>query len=121
MIEIKDKKAIIKINPEIYSINVIYNASYVFLDKAYIKLDGDPTKEITVIIEDKKKPNEKNNEKIAKDFLNELINYENYEKRAKETKDIREIFLKRVLLTNDPDYFIEEQKKAIKNKKSTKN
>ena len=89
---------ILNINPKVYPLETIYSAAYVFLDKAYILLDGDPKKEILV----KLKPKEKQNlEKLGGDFLNELINYADYQKRAEKTKEIREMLLQRALITND--------------------
>ena len=78
----------LKLNPKIYPLDVIYSAAYVFLDRAYIKLDGDPEKEIVVNIEGKK------GEDLDKEFMNELVNYGDYKNRAKETKKVRELRLK---------------------------
>ena len=98
-LEIKDNSAIISVNPKIYPLAVIYSASYVFLDRAYILLDGSPEKEILV----KLKPKEGNDpEKLADEFFNELINYADYSVRAEQTKKIRETILQRALITNDP-------------------
>jgi hypothetical protein len=41
---------VLKINPKIYNLRVIYSCAYVFLDRAYIFLEGDPKKEILVRI-----------------------------------------------------------------------
>lgn len=98
-VEVEKNNAKIKANPRIYPISVIYAASYVFLDRAYIRLDGDPEKEVIVEIEPK---TGNDAETMGKEFLNELINYADYERRAQETRKIREVFLQRSLLTNDP-------------------
>ena len=96
---IDNNSVIIKINPNLYALETIYSASYVFLDRAYILLDGDPDKEILI----KLKPKEKEDlEKLGGEFLNELINYSDYKKRAEQTKEIREVLLQRALITNDP-------------------
>ena len=42
-----------KINPNLYSLEVIYSAAYAFLNKAYILLDGNPEKEILVKLKSK--------------------------------------------------------------------
>jgi His-Xaa-Ser system protein HxsD len=106
MIKIKDNKAIININPKLYPLSVIYSSAYVFLDKVYIMLDGDPKKEVIITI------TPKNNDKIediAGEFGNELINYAEYEFRSKETKEIRETLIKRALFTNDPKFYLENE------------
>jgi His-Xaa-Ser system protein HxsD len=89
------EEQVLKLNPLIYSLPVIYSASYVFLDKAYIKLDGDPEKEIKVMIKAK---TGHDSSKISDDFCNELINYANYNERAKQSGRIREALLQRAVL-----------------------
>jgi len=86
------------INPKVYSLDVVYSAAYVFLDKAYVLLDGDPKKKIIVKLKPKK---ETDLEKLGLEFMNELVNYADYSKRAEKTKSLREFILKRALLTND--------------------
>ncbi len=96
---VKDDSVILKINPNIYGLETIYSAAYVFLDRAYVVLDGDPEKEVLV----KMKPKgEDDLNKLGLEFFNELINYADYQKRAEKTKKIREMLLERALITNDP-------------------
>lgn len=90
---------IIEINPKIYDLETIYAASYVFLDKAYIQLDGDPKSKIIVTITAKKVEEQ---DTITQEFQNELINYGDYKNRASQTKQIREMILQRSLFANDP-------------------
>ena len=90
---------IIEINTKIYPMDVIYSAAYVFLDRAYLFLEGDPEKQITIKIRPKE---EESIEKLKGDFNNELINYANHKNLAKESKNIREMIVERALATNDP-------------------
>ncbi len=96
---IEDGVVVLSVNPWLYPIEVVYSAAYVFLDKAYIRLEGDPKSEIIVRIKPKK---DTDLDKMGGEFLNELINYADYRERAKETKAIREALLQRALITNDP-------------------
>ena len=96
-ITIKEESVLLNINPEIYPLSVIYSAAYVFLDKAYIFLDGSPESE--VFVELKPKDNA-DLEKLGSDFYNELINYADYSSRAEKTRKIREMILQRAILTN---------------------
>ena len=98
-LEIRDGSAIISVNPMIYPLTIIYSAAYVFLDRAYILLDGNPKKEIVVKLKPKGGDDP---EKLANEFFNELINYADYSRRAGQTKKIRETILQRALITNDP-------------------
>jgi His-Xaa-Ser system protein HxsD len=98
-LDIKEDCVVLSVNPKVYPIDAVYSAAYVFLDRAYILLDGDPKKEILVELKPK---NEEGLEKLGRDFNNELINYADYKKRSKNTKKIREMLLQRALITNDP-------------------
>ena len=97
---IEGETAKLSINPKIYTLESIYSASYVFLDKAYVLLNGDPKKEIIIKLKSKKEKEDL--KKLGLEFFNELINYSDYEKRAEKTKQIREIILQRALISNDP-------------------
>jgi len=95
----KENLVLVSVNPKIYPLDVIYSASYVFLDKCYILLDGKPEKE--VLVELRPKNQKQDLEKLSREFCNELLNYATYKARAGKTKKIRETILKKVLLTND--------------------
>ena len=98
-IKIDGNEVVLKINPKLYSLETIYSAAYVFLDRVYVILDGDSEKEVLVKLKPKKEVNLK---EIAGEFFNELINYADYQKRAEKTKKIREVLLQRAIITNDP-------------------
>ena len=96
---------IIHVNPLVYDMDVICSAAYVFLDKAYVVIDGDPKDEILVKI----KPKEAQNKNLAMEFNNELINYLEYKTNFERNKDIRAAILQRVLLTSDPGLVKDDQ------------
>jgi His-Xaa-Ser system protein HxsD len=87
---------VLKINPGIYSLRVIYSCAHVFLDSAYIFLDGNPKKEILVRIEAK---NGKNSKRIAGEFLNELLNASLRYQISQENRKIREAIVGSALLS----------------------
>jgi|TARA_Y100000310_G_scaffold22431_1_gene21521 His-Xaa-Ser system protein HxsD len=97
-INIVGDSVLLNINPELYNLETIYSAAYVFLDRAYIILGGDPKKEIIVKLKPK---NNTDLEKLGGDFFNELINYSDYQKRSEKTKKIREAIMQRALITNE--------------------
>lgn len=97
-LKIDGKSIRITINPELYSLEVIYSAAYVFLNRAYVLLDGDPKEEIIIVLKSK---TGEDLEKLSGEFLNELINYGDYSIRSEQTKAIREMILQRALITND--------------------
>jgi len=97
----KEGKAIISVNPKTYALEVVYSAAYVFLDKAYFFLDGDPESDIKVVMKAKnEKIKKKELEKLARDFGNELINYSVYIAQAARNQGVREAIIQRALATN---------------------
>jgi len=106
-IDKESNSCIISVNPKMYSLDVIYSAAYVFLDKAYVLVDGDPNEEVIVELKPKE---EYDLEKLGREFNNELINYANYKDFSIKNKNIREIIIQRALLTNDSS-LVEESKR----------
>ncbi len=89
---------IISINPKVYPLEVIYSAAYVFLDRAYILIDGDPEEEIFVQM--KPKDSKMDMEKMGLEFNNELVNYSVYVVQAVRNQPLRKAIIERALLTN---------------------
>ena len=90
------------IDARVYPLEAIYGAAYVFLDKAYLRLDGDPKSEIIVTIKGKKKLNQTELKKIAGEFYNELLNYSLRYQISKRNKRIREYIVGSALLGSLP-------------------
>jgi len=99
-LEINKEEGVVltKINPKIYSLSVIYTTCYVFVDKAYVHIDGEPEKEITIELKPKK---ETNLEEFAREFENELIKNAFYNKQHKESLGVKTLLLKRILAMPD--------------------
>ena len=119
-IDIKEGSVELKINAKVYPVGIIYQAADVFIDKAYVCLDGDPEKEIIVTL----KPKEQDTglEALAGDFQNELVNYAAYFVRAQVNRDIREAMLKRAFFSVMPNEGKKEtsQEKEFESKKLEK-
>ncbi len=99
--EIGKDSVLLSVNPKIYPLEAVYSAAYVFLDKVYLLLDGDPESEVIVELKPKNKPKNKEElETLGREFNNELINYSDYQKRSEKTARIRELIMQRALLTN---------------------
>ena len=95
----KDAAVVIKINSKIYPLHTVYSASYVFLDRCYIMLDGDPEKEILVELRLKKDSNLELGV-LAREFFNELLNYAFYEEQSRKNAPLRNTLLRAALLSN---------------------
>jgi His-Xaa-Ser system protein HxsD len=94
----EEKYVIVSVNPKIYPMDVVYSASYVFLDKAYLVLDGDPEEEIIVEIRSKKK--DQDLEILGREFNNELLNYAIFKNQSKNSQNIKEAIVERAMETN---------------------
>lgn len=108
-IEMRNDCAIFSVNPKIYSLDIIYSAAYIMIDKAFIILDGNPEKEIKIEI--RKKEETQKLSDLVREFNEELLNYSVYKVQSERNKGIRETILQRVLLTNNPQFFNNEPKK----------
>ena len=99
-IEINEKEGyvIISINPKIYPLDVVLSSAYVFTEKYYCLVDGDPKEEI--IVEMRPKTKKGDLKKMAREFNNELINYANYAVQSLKNQILRESIITRVLETH---------------------
>jgi len=106
------------INTKIYSLASIYQAAYLFLDRAYVYLDGDPEKEIKVVMKLKGPSFAKATEgrgqeleRIAGEFYNELLNQLLREKVSETNAKIREYIVAQALynaVPNEVDELLKE-------------
>ncbi|MCX6802461.1 MAG: hypothetical protein NT067_05125 [Candidatus Diapherotrites archaeon] len=96
----KENKAVISVNPKIFPLEIIYSSAYVFLDKAYFVIDGDPKTKIKVIMKAKKKIGKEKLEELALEFHNEMVNYSSYAIQSAKNQAVREAIIKRALATN---------------------
>jgi His-Xaa-Ser system protein HxsD len=97
----KEGFVIVSVNPKIYPMDIVYSASYVLLDRAYVVLDGNPDEEITVQL--RHKDGKGDVESLGRDFNNELLKYAVYKMHSTESKGIREKIVARALQTNMDD------------------
>ncbi|MFH1294914.1 MAG: His-Xaa-Ser system protein HxsD [Candidatus Aenigmatarchaeota archaeon] len=90
----KENSIFVSINPKIYPLEVIYSAAYMFIDRAYLVIDGDPETEIIVQLKAK---GDEDLEKMGFEFQNELVNYAVYVVQAARTSDIRKAIVQKAL------------------------
>lgn len=99
-LEVNEKEGyvLISVNPKIYPLDIVLSSAYMFTDRHYILIDGDPNEEIIVELRPKNK--KENLEQMGREFNNELINYANYTIQAIKNEELRRAVINRVLLTN---------------------
>jgi His-Xaa-Ser system protein HxsD len=110
-IRYSENSAVFRVNPKIYPVDVVYSAAYIMIDRAFILLDGDPEKEIEIMIQCKKPGQEIKT--LVQEFNEELLNYSVYKVQSEKNKDLREILLKRVLITNEVINCMKELEKEM--------
>jgi His-Xaa-Ser system protein HxsD len=106
LIDRQQKTVRINVNPKLYPLDVIYSAAYVFLDKAYLLLEGDPNSKVTVELRAK---GMEDVEKMGREFMNELLNYVAYKKQSEKSKEIRQMIVQRALITNSSECEVVEK------------
>ena len=109
----KENKTVILINPKLYSLEAVYGAAYVFLDKAYIYLEQDPRSKIKVNLKWKTKMTKKRLEVMRGEFLNELLNFSLREKISKSNRKIREYIVARALVSASQESLPEQKRKSF--------
>ncbi len=97
----KEGYALLSVNPNIYPLDVVLSTAYVFLERCYVLVDGDPNEEIVVELRPKDK--KQDIEKLGREFNNELVSYASYAVQSLKNAPLREAIINRVLLTNSQD------------------
>jgi len=89
------------LNSGVYTLQSIYAASYVFLDKAYILLDKGKNKYIEVYLFAK---NGQDLKILSLEFYNELMNYSHYFSRVENNSAAIRSIMQRVLFSVNPRF-----------------
>lgn len=92
-INIKENQIVFRLNSKNYPLEAVLNAAYVFIDKVYVYLDGEPEKEICISLKSKNELDKIQLEALRGEFLNELLNYLVRIQIAKQNKKIREFIV----------------------------
>ena len=87
----KNRLVLVSANPKIYPLPVIFSASYMMLDQAFVVVDGNPEVEIVVSLRPKKG---QSLEQLARDFNNQLLNYAVNACESKKTALLRDQIIK---------------------------
>jgi len=101
-IDTKENQIVFWLNSKNYSLEAIYSTAYVFLDRAYVFLDGDPEKEVSVCLKGKEKLNSLQLEAMEGEFLNELLNCLLRFKITQNNQKIREYIVASALVSGFP-------------------
>jgi His-Xaa-Ser system protein HxsD len=91
---------LISLNPRIYTIQTVMATSYVFLGNTYVLIDGEPEEELIIELKPKHgNPDKKVLEKLARDFMNELVQFTVYENQSKKNAEVKSILFRKAFLS----------------------
>lgn len=90
------------IDPRIYPMEAIYSTSYIFIDRAYVFLDGDPSDKVKISLKGKESLNGEELEQLRGEFLNELLNYTLRVKVTEKHKKVKEFIVSQALVSSLP-------------------
>lgn len=98
----KQNQIIFWLDSRTYPLEAIYSAAYVFLDQAYVYLDGDPKKEIIISLKGKEKLSKKQIDALRGEFCNELLNYVLRVKIAERNQKVKDFIVGTALVSALP-------------------
>lgn len=87
----------VAVNPAVYPLDVIYGASFVYVDRAFVMLDRRDDNHVLVSLTARLKSDEDALRNLAGAFANELLTQALRETIAKKTQKIRELVINRAL------------------------
>jgi len=105
----------ISVNPKVYGLDTIFSAAYIFLDRAYVLVDGDPNEEIIVQLKSKEKKTDL--EKLGREFNNELVNYYFYAIQTVRSMPIRAALVQKAFNTQMGENKTEETAAPLKKRR----
>ena len=89
----------VRVDLNIYPLEAIYGAAYVFVDRVYIFLDTCQENKIEIFFRAKENSSLDELEKIEGEFMNELLNYTLRLKLSESNKKIREYVVEQALFS----------------------
>ncbi len=90
-IDRKNSLVLVSVNPKIYPLPVIFSASYMMMDRAFVVIDGDPDRQVVVSLRPRAG---QGLEKLARSFNDELLNYAVNNAESKKTEKLRDEIIK---------------------------
>ncbi len=86
-IEMHEDYVIVNVNPELFSLDAVYLASFQMIEKAYVILDGDPDEMIQVKLIPK---NKKDLKTVGWELSNQLLSSQVYDMMSRKSAKIKQ-------------------------------
>lgn len=107
----EDGSAVIEVNTRLYSVQTIHSAGYVFMDKAYVRLEERGRDKVSVLLTPKAKGADL--QQLAMDFSQEMLSYAHYFSSLKINAESLKLLLQRALFSASPGLVKEAEEKEI--------
>jgi His-Xaa-Ser system protein HxsD len=101
--EIGERQIAFDLEEELYSLDAIYGASYLFIDRCYLLLTRPRERVVGVRLRTKEKATEEQLLALAGEFGNELLNQALRARLSRSTARIREYYMARAFFATDTD------------------
>ena len=99
---IDDRNIQFELDEELYPLDSIYGASYIFIDRCYVFLTRPRDQFVTVRLRRREPADEETMMALAGEFANELLNQVLRQRIARSTSGIREQYMARAFFSNKP-------------------
>ncbi len=87
----------VAVNPSVYSLDIVYGASFVYIDRAFVLLDRGDEDHVAVCLTAREASDEGQLLALGGEFANELLTQALRETIAKKTQKVRELIINRAL------------------------
>ncbi len=91
--------AVVDLPAKMYPLETVYGAAFLFLDRAYIRLEEGPGKAVRVLLKSQDDTDEKGLEDLAGTFCNELVNQAIRTEVSKSNQKLREYIVAKALFS----------------------
>lgn len=92
-----------EVNSKIFPIETVQNTAYIFIDRVFVFLDGDPKYKVKIFLKGKEKMSARQLEAVAGEFNNELLNQILRLQIAKNNKKLQEYIVGQALFGASPE------------------
>ena len=106
--ELSDRQVAFDVSEELYNLDAIYSAAYLFIGRCYVFLDRPADRQVRVRLRTKEKADEEALEALAGEFANELLNSQLRVTLSRATATIREQYMARAFFAPQQNATIAE-------------
>lgn len=99
--EIAERRVSFTVSEELYPLDAIQGAAYLFIDRCYVWLDRPADRQVQVVLRSKESSTEEQLQALAGEFANELLNQSLRKNIGESNGKIREFIMARAFFAAD--------------------